>query len=137
MPLWLPAAIGYALAIGTVGIIMKLALRTFDWPVLVLSSALGLGIMTVVLALIGASKFPIQSGLGWVWVVLAGMLGAAGLPLFALALETGPASKVVPVGAGYVVVTVVLAAIFLAEPVRPVHALGIVLIVGGAFLVSR
>lgn len=72
------------------------------------------------------------------WPVLAaqGLLdGGAYLALFASSGGANPEIAVV-VASGFSAVTVLLARIFLREPMSPVHWAGIVLIVGGAAILS-
>src|SRR5947209_1039326 len=110
MRAWLPATLGYSLAIGSLGIAIKLALRDVSWQVLLLSITLGYVVLTIASGLAGTIHLPAQPGVWLVFTIVAGILGAGAFPFLNLALRSGPASQVVPVSAVYPLVTVGLAA---------------------------
>ena len=81
-----------------------------------------------------------QSGLSeisrksWVFLVLSGLATGASWLCYYRALQTGAASKVVPIDKLSVVITLVLAAVFLHEQVTPKSAIGCLLIGAGTLL---
>lgn len=137
MRIWLPAALGYSVAIGAMGVAMKLAFRSVEWPVLLLSITIGYVILTVAFVATGTVQLPSKLGSWVVYVVLAGVLGSVAFPMLNLALRSGPASQVIPLTAVYPLITVGLAVLFLSETITPVRLIGVVMIVGGSVLVSR
>ena len=81
-----------------------------------------------------------QSGLGeisrrsWLFLILSGLATGASWLCYYKALQMGDASKVVPIDKLSVVITMVLAAIFLHETFTPKSILGCVLIGVGTLL---
>lgn len=81
-----------------------------------------------------------QSGIGnisrrsWVFLILSGLATGASWLCYYRALQIGDASKVAPVDKLSVVVTVILAALFLQEAFTLRSAIGCVLITAGTLL---
>lgn len=81
-----------------------------------------------------------QSGIGnisrrsWVYLILSGLATGASWLCYYRALQIGDASKVVPVDKLSVVITVILAALFLQEAFTLRSAIGCVLITAGTLL---
>src|SRR3972149_11800406 len=85
-----------------------------------------LGAMSVCALLLTWWRFQLQTKpLGILFGVLTGVCGALGAVCFLQALTRGKASVVVTVTALYPLVTVLLAYLFLAEPLTPRQWLGI------------
>jgi len=70
----------------------------------------------------------------WVFLILSGLATGASWLCYYRALQLGPASKVVPVDKLSVVITLVLAFVFLREKATPKSILGCVLIGLGTLL---
>ena len=81
-----------------------------------------------------------QSGLGeisrksWLFLILSGLATGASWLFYYRALQLGEASKVVPIDKLSVVITLVLAFVFLHEQVTPKSLIGCVLIGAGTLL---
>lgn len=81
-----------------------------------------------------------QGGLGnisrksWIFLILSGLATGASWLCYYKALQVGEASKVVPVDKLSVVITLVLAFIFLHEKVTPKSVAGCILIGAGTLL---
>lgn len=71
----------------------------------------------------------------WVFLILSGLATGASWLCYYRALQLGPASKVVPVDKLSVVITLVLAFVFLREKATPKSILGCVLIGLGTLLI--
>ena len=136
MSSWTVTALAYALAVGVIGITSKLSLRHVGWPVLLLSTTFMYLVISGFLAVTGRLHLGTAFGSWTIFIPITGALAAGAFALLLSALGKAPASQVVPITAGYPIVTAVLAAIFLSEPIGLARALGIVLIVAGAILVS-
>ena len=130
---WLIPAVIYMVGVGTLGITTKLALRTIDWPALILWTALMYAVIAVVLLATG-TRLSFGGGTGM--AVLSGIIASGGLVLFFIALGRGSATQVVPVTAAAPVITAVLAALVLTEPISIRTIVGTVLVVGGVVLVT-
>jgi transporter family protein len=72
----------------------------------------------------------------WIFLVLSGLATGASWLCYFRALKLGEASRVAPVDKLSVVVAMVLAAVFLHEPLTWRHWAGGTLIVGGALLLA-
>ena len=70
----------------------------------------------------------------WIFLILSGLATGASWLCYYKALQVGEASKVVPIDKLSVVVTLVLAFIFLHEQVTPKSVIGCVLIGAGTLL---
>ena len=71
---------------------------------------------------------------GWLFLILSGMATGASWLCYYKALQIGDVAKVVPVDKLSIVITIVLAAVFLHEQITVRSLLGCVLISGGTLL---
>lgn len=131
---WLIPTLMYVVLVGGLGVTGKLALKTLSWPDLILWTAVGYIVVTLVLVAVGQTAVRVTTGSGW--AMLSAGLAIGGLIVLYLALGAGPAGSVVAVSAAYPAVTVVLAAVFLAEPLSVPRVLGTGLIIAGVAIVS-
>src|SRR4051794_10382725 len=131
---WLIPTIGYVVALGVWGVAGKLALRSLSWGDVLVVTAVVYGLTAIVLLAIGRAGVRFEPNT-W-WALLAAVCVVSALIFFYLALESGEASKVVPISAAYPAVTLALSAIFLAEDVSLVKVGGLVLVIGGVVLLS-
>ena len=74
------------------------------------------------------------SRISWLFLILSGLATGASWLFYYRALQIGEASKVVPIDKLSVVITLVLAFVFLHEQVTPKSLLGCVLIGAGTLL---
>ncbi|MGZ4133346.1 MAG: EamA family transporter [Actinomycetota bacterium] len=127
----LTAAVGWGLAdfFAAVG-----GRRMGSVATVVVGQAMSAVFMMIVLLASGSSIRPLSAIL-WV-VALNGVCTAVAYASHYHALELGPVAVVSPIGAGYVVVGVALAVVFLGERPGPLALAGIAVVVAGAFLVS-
>ena len=70
----------------------------------------------------------------WIFIILSGLATGASWLCYYKALQTGEASKVVPIDKLSVIITLVLAFVFLHEKFTPKSAIGCVLIGAGTLL---
>ena len=73
-------------------------------------------------------------GRSWIFLILSGLATGASWLCYYKALQMGDASKVVPIDKMSVVITLILAFVFLHESVTPKTVLGCVLIGAGTLL---
>lgn len=131
---WLVPALGYVVAVGALGVTTKLALEDMTWPELVLWTAVAYAVIAVLL--VGAGGERMRPGRSAGYGALSGALAAGALIMLFLALDAGDVSRVVPITSAYPVVTVLLAAVLLAERVSAVRFGATLLVVGGVILLS-
>jgi uncharacterized membrane protein len=132
---WILPALAYVVLLGAGGVTAKLALRTISWQQLVLWVPVVYIVWASVFAVFGGARFPLGAGGGW--AALTAVFASSALVLFFVALDRGDASKVVPVGSAYPVVTLIASAIFLSESITPIRVAGTALVVAGVVLLSR
>lgn len=131
---WLLPTLIYVLAVGGLGVTSKLALRSLQWQDLIMWT--GIGYVLVAGVLIGLGQARPRFVANTPWAIASGAMAIGGLISFYVALNTGEASKVVPVSAAYPAVTVVLSALVLSERVSPVRAGGLVLVIAGVIVLT-
>ena len=104
---WVVPTAVYVLCLGAFGVTGKLALRTLEWPDLILWTGIGYVIAAGTLLISGQTHLRIVQGTGW--AIASALLVIAGLIAVYLALGAGDAAKVVSISAGYPVITLLLA----------------------------
>ena len=137
MPAWLLYSIAYLLIVGANGVITKWALKSVEWPTLVLSTTVAYGLIGGYAVARGMVRLP---ELSWPVLLAVGAVGvcmAGSFMAMVLALERGDASQVVPISAAYPIVTLLLAVLFLSEPITAARLTGVLLVVVGVILVAR
>ncbi len=131
---WLVPTLVYIVAVGALGVTSKLALRTLQWPDMILWSGVGYVFVAAVLLAIGQTKLEIVTGTSW--AVLSAGAAIVGLVALYLALGTGEASKVIPVSAAYPAVTLALSVSALSERVSLLRVAGTGLVIAGVVVVT-
>ena len=131
---WLLPIGYYVVAVGALGITGKLALRTLDWPDLILWTGLGYISVAGVLLASGQTRRRVEHD-SW-WAMASGALAISSLIALYLALNAGKAGTVTAISAAYPVVTLILAAAFLAESVSLARAGGALLVVIGVMVLT-
>ncbi len=119
---------------GLWGLVLKVASKSSTWLEVYFLSALAS--FTVAVTVFMLSNPHLRIGRGALLALLAGAFGGGGYVLFMKALSTGKASVVVPLTALYPALTAVLALVVLGERISVTQALGIVLAVLAAVLLS-
>ena len=134
--MWVIFSFGSALFAGITSILAKCGIRKTD-------STVATAIRTVVvLAFSWLMVFIVgsQSGIGeissktWLFLILSGLATGASWLCYFKALQLGNINKVVPIDKSSVILTVLLAFIFLKEQISVPKAIGVVMIGIGTFL---
>ena len=134
--MWLPFAVCSAVFAALTSILAKIGIEGVN-------SNFATAIRTlVVLAMAWIMVFVTQEQSGiaaiskksWIFLILSGLATGASWLCYYRALQTGDASKVVPVDKMSVVITIVLAFIFLHEKVSVKSILGALLITAGTIV---
>ena len=135
--MWFWFALGSAVFAALTSILGKIGIEGVD-------SNLATAIRTVVVVIMAWGMVFLtnaQTGLGsisqksWVFLVLSGLATGASWLCYYKALQTGAASKVVPVDKLSVVITILMAFIFLHEDFTAKSLMGCLLIGGGTLLI--
>jgi bacterial/archaeal transporter family protein len=131
---WLLPTLYYVVAVGALGVTGKLALRTLDWPDLILWTGAGYIVVASFLLATGHTSLRVSHDTGW--AIASGALAISGLIALYLALGHGDAGKVISITAAYPAVTLVLAAAFLSEALTAGRVAGTALIIAGVVTVT-
>ena len=131
---WLLPTLYYVVAVGALGVTGKLALRTLDWPDLILWTGAGYIVVASFLLATGQTSLRVSHDTGW--AIASGALAISSLIALYLALGHGDAGKVISITAAYPAVTLVLAAAFLSEALTAGRVAGTALIIAGVVTVT-
>ena len=138
--MWIVYALLSALTASAVAILGKLGLKTID-PTLattIRSVIMAVFLFAVSLALGKFAGFSLgaMGGKDWTLIILSGIAGALSWLFYYIALKYGLASRVVAIDRLSLVFVVILAGIFLGESFTWKSALGVMLMVVGALLIT-
>ena len=134
--MWILFAFGSAFFAGVTAILAKCGIRKTD-------STVATAVRTIVVLLFSwLMVFVVgsQDQLGsidpntWLFLILSGLATGASWLCYFRALQLGDINKVVPVDKSSVILTMLLAFLFLQEPITPFGGVGVVLIAIGTFL---
>lgn len=134
--MWFLLALGSSLFAALTSILAKIGIAGVN-------STLATAIRTVVVLVMSWGMVFLtnaQTGIGeisrrsWVFLILSGLATGASWLCYYQALQSGPASKVVPIDKLSVVITMILAALILHEPFTVKSVIGCVLIASGTLL---
>ena len=134
--MWILFAFGSAFFAGITAILAKCGIRKTD-------STVATSVRTIVVLLFSwLMVFVVgsQDQLGsidpntWLFLILSGLATGASWLCYFRALQLGDINKVVPVDKSSVILTMLLAFLFLQEPITPFGGAGVVLIAAGTFL---
>jgi bacterial/archaeal transporter family protein len=136
--LWIVYALLAALFAALVAILGKVGLRDVDATLATAVRAVVMAGFLVTAALVlgksgGLSSIPRRA---FVFIVLSGAAGAASWFFYFIALRDGPATGVAALDRLSVVLVFLLAALFLGEAFTAKAALGALLVVAGAILLT-
>ena len=134
--MWFLLALGSSLFAALTSILAKIGIAGVN-------STLATAIRTVVVLVMSWGMVFLtnaQTGIGeisrrsWVFLILSGLATGASWLCYYQALQSGPASKVVPIDKLSVVITMILAALILHESFTAKSVLGCVLLASGTLL---
>lgn len=131
---WIVPAVLYIFLLGALGVTTKVALRHISWQEVILWTAIVYAFIAIGMLLFG--QVSLHFNAGTLPGIASGVLASTALIAFYIALGRGDASVVVPVASAYPIVTLILAAIFLAEPITLLRAGGALLVIVGVALIG-
>lgn len=120
---------------GVWGFVSKLATRHLSPHTAMVFQAIGNLLVAVAVAASVWKSLRVHP-VGTPLAVIGGVCGLGGTLFFLRAIADGPAVVVVPFTALYPLITVVLCAVFLREPLTPAHVIGIILALIAVALLS-
>ena len=136
MVMWFILALGSSIFAALTSILAKIGISGVN-------STLATAIRTAVVLVMSWGMVFLtnaQTGIGeisrrsWVFLILSGLATGASWLCYYQALQTGPASKVVPIDKLSIVITMILAALILHESFTAKSVLGCVLIASGTLM---
>ena len=131
---WLLPALGFVVATGCIGVTTKLALRSTDWPQLLLWTTLAYVIAAAVLLSLGKGRLDWTSDTPW--ALATGVLPVVSLVMFFIAIGSAEVSRVVPVTSAYPLVTAAISMLVLGEAMTFSRGVAILLILIGVIMLS-
>lgn len=134
--MWVVFAFGSALFAGITSVLAKCGIRKTDSTVATaIRTIVVLAFSWLMVFLTGSwSQVGDISGKTWIFLVLSGLATGASWLCYFKALQLGDISKVVPIDKSSVILTILLAFLFLGEEISPPKAVGVLGIGLGTFL---
>lgn len=134
--MWIMMAFGSALFAGITSILAKCGIQKSDSTVATAVRTIVVLIFSWVMVFVAGSQSQIGliDGKTWLFLILSGLATGVSWLCYFRALQLGDINKVVPVDKSSVVLTILLAFIFLHEEISLPKAIGVVLIGVGTFL---
>lgn len=137
--MWILFAFGSAIFAGLTAILAKCGVRKTD-------SDAATAIRTIVVLIFSWIMVMITGSIGtigslssktWIFLVLSGIATGASWLCYFKALQLGDVNKVVPIDKSSTILTIILAFIFLGEPITLVKGIAVVLIGVGTFMMIQ
>ena len=134
--MWVVSAFLSALCAGLVSILAKCGIRKTDSTVATAIRTIVVLFMSVMMVGISGSYVPFGEipSRSWIFLVMSGIATGASWLCYFRALQAGSINKVVPIDKSSTVLTILLAFLFLHEPVSPLKLFCVLLIAIGTFL---
>lgn len=134
--MWIIFAFGSALFAGITSILAKCGIKKTDSTVATAVRTIVVLIFSWIMVLISGSQSQIISitGRTWIFLILSGLATGASWLCYFKALQLGDINKVVPIDKSSVVLTILLAFIFLHEEINLPKTIGVGLIGIGTFM---
>lgn len=137
--MWILFAFGSAIFAGLTSILAKCGIRKTDSDAATAIRTIVVLIFSWIMVLITGSIGTIGdlSSKTWIFLILSGIATGASWLCYFKALQLGDVNKVVPIDKSSTILTIILAFIFLGEPITLVKGLAVVLIGVGTFLMIQ
>lgn len=134
--MWIIFAFGSALFAGITAILAKCGIKKTDSTVATAIRTIVVLIFSWIMVFIVGSQSEIGSisARSWIFLVLSGLATGASWLCYFKALQLGDINKVVPIDKSSVILTILLAFIFLHEEITIAKGAGLILVVAGTFL---
>lgn len=134
--MWVLFAFGSALFAGLTAVLAKCGIKETDSDVATAIRTIVVLIFSWLMVWIvgSASTITDLSTKTWIFLILSGLATGASWLCYFRALQLGDVNKVVPIDKSSIVLTIILALIFLGEPISWIKGIAIVMIGVGTFL---
>lgn len=137
--MWILFAFGSAIFAGLTSILAKCGIRKTDSDAATAIRTIVVLIFSWIMVLLTGSIGIIGdlSSKTWIFLILSGIATGASWLCYFKALQMGDVNKVVPIDKSSTILTIILAFIFLGEPITPVKGCAVVLIGVGTFMMIQ
>lgn len=134
--MWIVFAFGSAVFAGLTAILAKCGIKQTNSTVATAIRTIVVLIFSWIMVFIVGSQSGIGgiSGRSWTFLVLSGLATGASWLCYFRALQLGDINKVVPIDKSSVILTILMAFVFLHEEISATKAAGVVLVGAGTFL---
>ncbi len=134
--MWLVFALGSALFAGTTAVLAKLGVRDVDSNLATALRTVVVAVLAWLMVLVSGSQSTLDqlSAHTWLFLILSGLATGASWLCYFKALQVGDINKVVPVDKSSTVLAMILAVVFLGEPVNALVVASMASIGVGTFL---
>lgn len=134
--MWILFAFGSAVFAGLTSILAKCGIRKTDSDAATAIRTIVVLIFSWIMMLITGSIGTISSlsSKTWMFLILSGIATGVSWLCYFKALQLGDVNKVVPIDKSSTILTIILAFIFLGEPITLVKGIAVVLIGIGTFM---
>lgn len=134
--MWLFFAAGSAFFAGVTAVLAKCGIRRTDSTVATAIRTIVVLLFAWVMVFVAGSQGQLRGldGMTLLFLILSGLATGASWLCYFKALQIGDINKVVPIDKSSTILTILLAFLFLGEPIGPFQGLGVVLIAIGTFL---
>lgn len=134
--MWLIFAFGSALFAGVTSILAKCGIQETDSTVVTAIRTVFVLLFSWLMVFVSGSQSQMGyiEGKTWLFLILSGISTGASWLCYFRALQLGDINKVVPIDKSSVILTILLAFIFLHEEISLPKAIGVILIGAGTFL---
>lgn len=137
--MWILFAFGSAIFAGLTSILAKCGIRKTDSDAATAIRTIVVLIFSWIMVLLTGSIGTIGdlSSKTWIFLFLSGIATGASWLCYFKALQMGDVNKIVPIDKSSTILTIILAFIFLGEPITPVKGCAVVLIGVGTFMMIQ
>ncbi len=134
--MWILFAFGSAFFAGITAILAKCGIRKTDSAAATAVRTVIVLVFSWIMVFVTGSQTTLGtvSGTSWIFLILSGLSTGASWLCYFKALQLGDINKVVPIDKSSVILTILMAFIFLREEISGAKAVGVVLVGAGTFM---
>lgn len=135
--MWILFAFGSAFFAGITAVLAKCGIKDVDSDAATAVRTVVVLVFSWVMVFVSGSEIGPISAKTWTFLILSGLATGASWLCYFKALQLGDVNKVVPIDKSSTILTIILAFIFLGEPITPVKGIAVVLIGIGTFMMIQ
>lgn len=135
--MWILFAFGSAFFAGITAVLAKCGIKDVDSDAATAVRTVVVLVFSWVMVFVSGSEIGPISAKTWTFLILSGLATGASWLCYFKALQLGDVNKVVPIDKSSTILTIILAFIFLGEPITLVKGIAVVLIGIGTFMMIQ